>query len=370
MSEDIAENIYDIYEKSHIPVLVAFLAIYLLYIGISSVIKSTIPTVTDSQLHTAFDVVVAVVIVIYTIYAYSALTSIEQNNVLQIFWNWCLDFYSSDNMILAATVFILVFYFIVFCFKITLHNSPYSLHLLESKAWIFLATLFLVFALNRVFNTNVIRYLYVTDDNISIWDTRFKYWGDKVDVQSDVSNKKSISGGSGSGIGSGIGSIPEQRNPQQVFNVANNIYTYNDAKLVCKSMGARLATYDEVEKSYKNGGEWCNFGWTEGQMALFPTQLSTWYLLQTDNKTKNSCGRPGINGGYIMNPHQKYGVNCYGTKPAKKNSDINPASYVMPSTDSTPSLEDIEEEKRLKFWKNYGNQITQLNSFNRSRWSE
>lgn len=384
-----ATDIYNVYKESHIPVLIGFLAIYLFYIGASSIIKSTIPTVTDKQLHTVFDVFIAVLLVAYCVYSYMNLTPMQQTNILQNIWNWSADFYSSDNMILAATVFILVFYFIVFCFKISLHSSPYSLHLLESKAWIFLGTLVIVFLINHIFNTNIVYYLYLTDNNNSIWDTRFKNWGtnddnnnnnDNNNVDYTDINNADINNTISNNISETTSApVPQEqiavetsasKPPKQVFNVANNIYTYNDAKLVCKSIGARLATYDEVEEAYKNGGEWCNYGWTDGQLALFPTQMTTWYSLQSDAKTKNSCGRPGVNGGFIMNPYQKYGVNCFGTKPAEKDSDIKPGSYITPSTNGTPSFEDVEERKRLQFWKTYGNQIMQLNSFNRTKWSE
>lgn len=353
MPSDKGELVYDIYEKSHISFLVVFLGIYLFYIGVSSIIKSTAPGVTDAQLHTAFDICVFVLLFAYCVYVFNDFTSLQKNNVLQIFWNWCLDFYADDVMILAAVVFMFVFYFIVFCFKITLHNSPYTLHLLESKAWIFLVTLILVYIIKHAFHLDIIRYLYLTDDNISIFDTRFKYWGEKVKHStSDVV----------------LESAPEPK--QEVFNVSNNLYTYDDAQYICKSLNGRLATYDEVEDAYKNGGEWCSYGWTDGQLALFPTQKSTWDLLQTGGKTKNSCGRPGINGGYVKNPYQKYGVNCFGVKPLEKETDIKPASYMIPSADGTPSPNDVEAQKKLEFWKKYGNDILQLNSFNRTRWSE
>ena len=31
---------------------------------------------------------------------------------------------------------------------------------------------------------------------------------------------------------------------------------------------------------------------------------------------EHDCGRPGINGGFIDNPNVRFGVNCFGTKPA------------------------------------------------------
>ena len=39
----------------------------------------------------------------------------------------------------------------------------------------------------------------------------------------------------------------------QVYNVSENKYTYNDAIAVCKAHGARLATLREVIEAYKKG---------------------------------------------------------------------------------------------------------------------
>ena len=355
-----SEYIYKLYEESHIPLLVSFLAIYLFYIGISSIIKSNVPGITDKQIHTAFDVFVAVLLIAYLVYIYAGLSSLQQSNSLQLFWNWCLDFYANENMILASTVFILVFYFIVFCFKITIHSSPFTLHILEQKAWIFLASLIFVFVVNRVFETDIIRYLYLTDDNQRLIDTRFKYWGDKSGrasvVETPVSDTTTTSG---------IMAQPKE----EVFNLTNNKYNYEDAKYACNAHGARLATYDEVEDAYKKGGEWCNYGWTDGQMVLFPTQKSTWESLQKDNKTKHSCGRPGINGGIINNPNQKFGANCYGIKPEKRDVDITGDAYLVPSDAGAPSPLDEDHQKKLEFWKKFGNDINQIHSFNRNQWS-
>jgi hypothetical protein len=104
-------------------------------------------------------------------------------------------------------------------------------------------------------------------------------------------------------------------NDKQVFNIPGNTYDYDSAKAVCKAYNADLATYNQVEESYEKGGEWCNYGWSEGQMALFPTQQTTFDTLQKIEGHEHDCGRPGINGGYIANPNVKFGANCYGVKP-------------------------------------------------------
>jgi len=109
--------------------------------------------------------------------------------------------------------------------------------------------------------------------------------------------------------------VPEIMYEDQVFHVPNNIYTYNDAKAVCKAYGSRLATYGEIENAYKRGAEWCGFGWSADQMALYPTQMDTWKKLQKRKGHKHDCGRPGINGGFVAYKKAPFGVNCYGHKP-------------------------------------------------------
>ena len=69
--------------------------------------------------------------------------------------------------------------------------------------------------------------------------------------------------------------VPQILLRKQVFNIPKNNFVYSDAKALCSAYGARLATYKEVDEAYRDGGEWCNYGWSEGQMVLFPTQQKT-----------------------------------------------------------------------------------------------
>lgn len=109
----------------------------------------------------------------------------------------------------------------------------------------------------------------------------------------------------------------EEKKPE-VFNISENIYSYYDAPKVCNSFDAELATYEQLVDAYKKGAQWCNYGWTNGEMALYPTQYETWTKLQDDPNTKNNCGMPGINGGFFENKNLLFGVNCYGIKPEPK----------------------------------------------------
>lgn len=109
--------------------------------------------------------------------------------------------------------------------------------------------------------------------------------------------------------------VPEITREPQVFHVPGNDYKYHNAEALCKAYGGRLATITELQDAYAKGAEWCGYGWSEGQMALYPTQKASWDKFQTIKGHKHDCGRPGINGGYIANPHVKFGANCYGYKP-------------------------------------------------------
>ena len=102
----------------------------------------------------------------------------------------------------------------------------------------------------------------------------------------------------------------------QVFNVARNLYTYAEAEPLCRAFGAELATYEQVKDAWSAGADWCNYGWVKGQLAVYPTQQTTYDKLQGGPaEQRDSCGIPGVNGGFFPNAEQRFGVNCYGSRP-------------------------------------------------------
>ena len=161
------------------------------------------------------------------------------------------------------------------------------------------------------------------------------------------------------------GPVPQILLRKQVFNIPENNFVYSDAKALCKAYGARLATYKEVEESYEDGGEWCNYGWSDGQMALFPTQQKTFDNLQKIEGHENDCGRPGVNGGYISNPAIKFGVNCYGYKPRMTpvEEELMETEPIYPKT-----LKDQAMENRVNYWKDKLSEVL-VSPFNHKNWS-
>jgi hypothetical protein len=160
--------------------------------------------------------------------------------------------------------------------------------------------------------------------------------------------------------------VPEITYENQVFHIPDNIYTYNDAKAVCKAYGSRLATYQEIEGAYKNGAEWCGFGWSANQMALYPTQYDTWKKLQKKKGHEHDCGRPGINGGYIGYKKASFGINCYGHKPkiTSEERELMDERQVYPL-----SPEEYQFEKKVEKYREKLPNVL-VSPFNYDKWSQ
>lgn len=131
----------------------------------------------------------------------------------------------------------------------------------------------------------------------------------------------------------------------------NGRFDYPTSRAVCKAYGAKLATLDQIKEAYDRGGEWCDYGWSEDQMVLYPTQKASWQKYQETDDPKQ-CGIPGVNGGYNIRTNQKLGVNCFGKKP----DGIVPEIPVQP--------EKVDEQ--ADYWRN---NLT-ISPFNYTSWSE
>lgn len=164
---------------------------------------------------------------------------------------------------------------------------------------------------------------------------------------------------------SGPAPVPEITFEKQVFHVPGNTYSFDDAKAVCAAYGGRLASYNEIEDAYEDGADWCSYGWSDKQMALFPTQKDKWDKLQKIKGHEHDCGRPGVNGGYIANPNVKFGINCYGYKP-----DITKEEQKrMSESDGLPVTKKQQEFKKLvDHWKKKVPEII-VAPFNHNNWS-
>ena len=153
--------------------------------------------------------------------------------------------------------------------------------------------------------------------------------------------------------------------PPEVFNVSKNDFNYYDAEPLCKALGAELATYDQVKDAYGKGADWCNYGWTKGQVAVYPTQKATWDELQKGtDEDREACGKPGVNGGYFDNPDMKFGVNCYGPKPSQSGHD---EAQLMKSGRIPKTTAGLKIEQKVQEFEARADELGIL-PFNKGKW--
>lgn len=226
-------------------------------------------------------------------------------------------------------------------------SSGTGIAYLEIILWSVFITLILLNGMSYIFTTNISASLKNLFSAIP-----------EVDIVIDNS----------SGEGSGMpmpAPVPEITTKKQVFHVPNNLYNYEDSKAICNAYGGRLATYKEIDDAYNDGADWCSFGWSDGQMALYPTQYDKWEKLQSVEGHEHDCGRPGINGGYIDNPNVQFGVNCYGYKPKMTQQEME----TMENTPLYPkTMKEINFDKKVDYWRGKLNEI-EVAPFNHDNWS-
>ena len=159
--------------------------------------------------------------------------------------------------------------------------------------------------------------------------------------------------------------VPEIKLTKQVFHVPDNKYGYEDAKAICTAYGGRLATWKEMDEAFQKGADWCSFGWSDGQMALYPTQYDKWAHLQKIEGHEHDCGRPGINGGYIKNPNVRFGANCYGYKPkiTQEEAEAMRLAPLYPRTRRERAF-----DKRVDYWRDQLSKLA-VAPFNHNNWS-
>lgn len=146
----------------------------------------------------------------------------------------------------------------------------------------------------------------------------------------------------------------------EVFHISDQQFTYDEAPAVCAAYGAEMATLEQIMDAYAKGAEWCSYGWSAGGMALYPTQRETWEVLQNevDPGKRTRCGRPGVNGGYF-DPTTKFGVNCYGFKPAGKFTPPAP----IPGTDTNQFKDMVNRFKEMI-------KTLSVDPYSRTEWSK
>ena len=341
IKEDAKSIVSTIFTQPNFILIAWFLGIYFIAYFILGYFFPGIATNNKSLLSKTIDILFVACFLIIVITTFYSMSDSQKDNFLPNFLSGLKDFINNPNSLLSVFSFILVFYLIIYLFRFPMSSEEKSMGIsfIETTTWVLFIVLIVI---------NFFKYLL----KIPIVDILSKLFA--LEEKKEEENKKEEKTG-------------EQG--EEVFNVSNNLYTYEDAQAICSAYDAKLATYDQIEAAYTDGAEWCNYGWSDGQMIFFPTQKSTWDKLQKTDDHKNDCGRPGVNGGYIANPYAKFGVNCYGKKPKASDTDIARMNaskdHVYPK-----NKKDIELEEKVNYWKQNADKMLNLNAFNINRWFE
>ena len=318
------DALLQIFTQSNIVIILWFLAVYFVVYVLLSIFRGSDNV--KPSISKWIDIVALLAAMAYLMTTFFMKTEEEKSKMVGDLFDQLQMYIESPLSLISIGFFIFTLYIVIYILEIPMSSvgKPITISLIENGAWVFFVIIMIVTF-----------FRYVT--NISLGDMM-----DKVKPPTILGN--TMAKGNATASGNTVSSTSIVMD--EVFNVGNNMYTYDDAQSVCASMGSRLATYDEVEDAYEKGAEWCNYGWSDGQAAYFPTQKETWKKLQKSESTKNACGRPGINGGFINNPDVRFGVNCYGKKPRPKPGDLDKlGNKPLPK-----SPEDVILDKKIQFW--------------------
>jgi hypothetical protein len=276
---------------------------------------------------------------------------VDMNSITGIpTWNNYYKYMAFNPTLVVIIIVIIIIYLMLFgsLGGSTINDSESNTGGLKILG-IIIASLFLVLLLINGFNYFM---------NIDIITSIKNFFSKKPEIDIIVDNEE-IPKITGTDI------VPEIKYVDQVYHIPGNKYTYNDAQALCQAYGNRLANYKEIEDAYGSGADWCSYGWSENQLALFPTQYDKWEKLQKIKGHKNDCGRPGINGGYIDNPNIKFGVNCYGFKPkmTRLEGELMEYDALYPATQT-----EVNFNKKVDHWKTRIQDIL-VSPFNSKHWS-
>lgn len=300
-------------------------------------------------------------ILIIGVFGYYSLSESDLTSQFKSYYNDIKQFVDKPESLLNISLFLIGFYICTFLFNIPMNKfeKPFSVSLIENLSWVFFVFMLLVNGLKYFFDISILNF-FSEEKTDNVKEETTDEVVDKIEDETAVKTEDDK-----------INPI----NNNEVFNISNNKYTYKEAQAVCRIFDSELASYEQIENAYNNGAEWCNYGWSKDQLALFPTQKKTWDKIQeksimnNEKNHGNDCGRPGINGGYIANPYIKFGVNCYGKKPQPTDSDLAQMktnnNYLYPKTKN-----DKELEKKVNEWSKDKEKYLKLNSYNRDKWSK
>ena len=259
--------------------------------------------------------------------------------------------FGNNYKILFILIIIIIIFYLFFSFTGINSESYPILNFIHNILWILFLFIILLNTSSYFFNVDIIKEIknFFTNKKQQDVDIQFAFEKEK---EKDISLN--------------VTDICNNIVKKEVFHIPGNKFTFHDAKAVCKAFDSEIATYDQLKNAQQNGASWCSYGWSEDQLALFPTNEKDWNKLKNKSDNRYDCGLPGINGGHVKNTHIKLGANCYGIKPEKSQLEKD-----LESNKNNPLYAKTYKEyifdKRTNEWKDKLGNIV-IKGFNNETW--
>jgi hypothetical protein len=383
-STDFSAAVNAVFNATTVTIAFWLFTAYIIYkLGSAIFAPKTMTAESSGQLSYSrtIDITLSIVFCLLIFAGYYNMTPSEQTNITGYTIEWLYEFLNDPWSLLLLIWFTIILFFLVYILRVPTGPDvkPVLITLVEDHIWVFYALFGIIFffkyvlgiqIVNILLNNSFTQYLenlppYGTPSSSSpgsssspslwseftsgvsgAWDVAI---GDLASPAPAPAPSSNYSPGPSSSYSPGPATAPapSPSGQKQVYNISQNKYTYKRAQELCIALDASLATYDQIEQAYNNGAEWCTYGWSAGQMAYFPTQKATYDRLAQNPNTKNACGRPGINGGYMANPNIRFGVNCYGVKPPAPTDWVPPVIGAPPAAAPSQSACEIKEDKKM-----------------------
>ena len=421
ISKDFSDIVKDIFNATTLTIIFWLMTVYVIYrLGLSIFGPKSPEAISSGQLgySRTIDLTLGIIFILALVGSYYSMPKSEQNNIFGYSIEWTYQFFNNPWSLLILIWFTIIFFFLVWLLRVPTAPDvkPILVSFVENHIWVFYMLFAVIFFFKYVLNINIVAILlnnqfmqYIENvgsapsSSPSFWssmDTGVTQSWDNIigiptptaatapsssssspsfmstldnEITTDIDDMLGTPSAQSSSPGSSPSSssyTPSSSGPssggssqkKQVYNISQNKYCYQEAQELCEALGATLATYDQIAEAYNQGAEWCTYGWSADQMAFFPTQKSTYDRLAQNPNTMHACGRPGINGGYMANPALRFGVNCYGVKPAQPQGWEPP---VIAAPMPAPACAPAEHPKMAKLRKG-----AQIAGFNNKEWSE
>lgn len=344
-----------------------FIVLYIiLYVILGFFFKDSSTEDFDRILSRTIDLFITFLLLIIGLTIYYSVSSSQWDSFGNNFFKQFIGFLENSWSLLYLGMVLIIIYSVIYMFRVPMSSNlkPFTIGIIETITWLLFSIVLFEVTIRALLKIDLIQE--ITNFFNGFFAPNYSNQTQKQTPKDDDDYSTVVN------MKGNATPTSSPHSTDEVFNIAGNHFTYEDAQTICSAYGANIATYDQIEDAYNDGAEWCNYGWSDKQMAFFPTQKSTWDKLQKNPSTANNCGRPGVNGGYMANPHLRFGVNCFGKKPKMKPEDViamqsyqNTINAPIPLTE-----EEAEMNEKMKFWKENAAKLLNVNSFNQTKWSE